>query len=71
MLQSPGGAWAGATYRLLVDKDTAVVIESSVIGYILLPTVYPNSIVQMKYINGGKVIFKSELKILQLLFLKT
>jgi len=41
----------------------------TVIGYKLyrLPTAYPNSILQMKYTNNRKVIFKNELKILQLL----
>lgn len=68
MLQSPEGECAEGTYSLPIDKDIAVFIERSVIGYIGLA--YRNSVLQMKYTNSGKMIFKSEVKILLLLFLK-
>lgn len=64
MLHSTGVEPARGTYCLLVDKNTGIVIKGSVIGYILLPTAYPISILQVKHFNDGKIILKNELKIL-------
>lgn len=71
MLQSSGGEPSGGTGSTVCQLTRIpLLLQSPVIGYILLPTAYPNTTLQMKYSNSGKVIFKSELKILQLLFLK-